>query len=57
MATHDWELLEDLKDDYACYYFESHIMDEDVVFDYLIHPGSGGGKNVDCITAQLSFSG
>lgn len=42
MATHDRELLDDLRDDYDCYYFESHIMDENVVFDYLIHPGSRG---------------
>ena len=42
IATHDMELVEKLQNFYHPYYFESHITENNVTFDYKIHPGRGG---------------
>lgn len=42
VSTHDMELAG--RPDYGHYYFESRIVDTDIVFDYRIHEGWAGRR-------------
>ena len=55
IATHDMELVEKLRTMYNPYYFESHITENNVTFDYKIHPGQGGGSNALALLRAFGF--
>ena len=55
IATHDMELVDHLQDKYEPYYFESHIEDNNVTFDYLIHKGRGGESNALALLQAFGF--
>ena len=55
IATHDMELVEKLRELYAPYYFESHITENNVTFDYKIHPGRGGESNALALLRAFGF--
>ena len=55
IATHDMELVDYLRDKYEPYYFESHIRDNDVTFDYRIHRGRGGESNALALLQAFGF--
>ena len=55
IATHDMELVERLRDLYRSYYFESHITENNVTFDYKIHPGQGGESNALALLQAFGF--
>ena len=40
---------------YASFYFESHIADNNVTFDYKIHPGQGGESNALALLKAFGF--
>ena len=55
IATHDMELVEKLGNLYKPYYFESHIAQNNVSFDYKIHPGLGGESNALALLQAFGF--
>ena len=55
IATHDMELVEKLQKLYRPYYFESHIAQDNVSFDYKIHPGRGGESNALALRKAFGF--
>ena len=55
IATHDMELVEKLQKLYRSYYFESHIAQDNVSFDYKIHPGRGGESNALALLKAFGF--
>ena len=55
IATHDMELVEKLRNLYKPYYFESHISENNVTFDYKIHPGQGGEGNALALLQAFGF--
>ena len=55
IATHDMELVEKLKTLYSTYYFESHITQNNVTFDYKIHSGQGGESNALALLRAFEF--
>ena len=55
IATHDMELVNKLQDLYQPYYFESHITENNVTFDYRIHPGRGGESNALALLRAFGF--
>ncbi len=55
LATHDMELVQKLQDLYEPYYFESHIEDNNVTFNYLIHSGLGGESNALALLKAFGF--
>ena len=55
IATHDMELVEKLQQLYKRYYFESHIIENNVSFDYKIHPGEGGESNALALLRAFGF--
>ncbi len=55
IATHDMELVEKLQELYKPYYFESHISENNVTFDYKIHPGRGGESNALALLRAFGF--
>ena len=57
IATHDMELVEKLRELYKPYYFESHVTQNNVTFDYKIHPGRGGESNALALLQAFGFPG
>ncbi len=57
IATHDMELVEKLRELYRPYYFKSHITENNVAFDYKIHPGRGGESNALALLKAFGFPG
>jgi len=55
IATHDMELVQDMKGNYEQYYFESQITEEDIRFDYRIRKGIGGKSNAIALLELLDF--
>ena len=55
IATHDMELVEDMKELYEQYYFESQITQDDIRFDYRIRKGIGGKSNAIALLELLDF--
>ena len=55
IATHDMELVNKLQEWYVPYYFESHITENNVAFDYCIHPGRGGESNALALLQAFGF--
>ncbi len=55
IATHDMELVEKLQNLFSPYYFESHITENNVTFDYQIHPGRGGESNALALLQAFGF--
>ncbi len=55
VATHDMELVEKMKNDYECYYFESRIEKQDIHFDYVLHKGIGGKSNAIALLELLGY--
>ena len=55
IATHDMELVEKLQHLYRPYYFESHIAENNVTFDYKIHSGRGGESNALALLQAFGF--
>ena len=57
IATHDMELVEKLQELYKPYYFESHIAQNNVNFDYKIRSGRGGESNALALLQAFGFPG
>ena len=55
IATHDMELVNKLQELYAPYYFESHVTENNVTFDYCIHSGQGGESNALALLRAFGF--
>lgn len=55
VATHDMELAEKLAGLYDCYYFQSEIQENDILFDYKIRKGFGQTKNAVKLLAYMKF--
>ncbi|MBR3770590.1 MAG: hypothetical protein IKL06_08665 [Lachnospiraceae bacterium] len=55
IATHDMELVQDMKECYEQYYFESQIVGKDICFDYHIKKGIGGKSNAIALLELLDF--
>ncbi|MBO5069575.1 MAG: hypothetical protein J6C37_04355, partial [Roseburia sp.] len=55
VATHDMELAEKLVDLYDCYYFQSEIREDDILFDYKIRKGFGQTKNAVKLLSYMKF--
>ena len=55
VATHDMELVEALQNSYENYYFESHVFESDIIFDYCIHKGIGGSSNAIALLTLLKY--
>ena len=55
IATHDMELVGKLQELYHPYYFESHITENNVMFDYQIHSGRGGESNALALLKAFGF--
>lgn len=55
VATHDMELVSDMKDKYENFYFESHIKEQEIKFDYCIYKGIGGNSNAIELLSLLHF--
>ena len=47
-----WNKLQEL---YAPYYFESHVTENNVTFDYCIHSGQGGESNALALLRAFGF--
>lgn len=54
-ATHDIELTEILKNQYDNYHFDEEIIDDDVIFNYLIKPGKATSKNAIKLLGLMGF--
>lgn len=55
IATHDMELVYDMKEYYEQYFFESQIEENDICFDYRIRKGIGGKSNAIALLELLHF--
>ncbi|QIB69318.1 hypothetical protein Ami103574_08270 [Aminipila butyrica] len=55
VATHDMELVSDMKDKYENFYFDSYIDEQEVKFDYCIYKGIGGKSNAIELLSLLHF--
>ena len=55
IATHDMELVEKLQTQYRPYYFKSQITENNVTFDYKIHPDRGGESNALALLRAFGF--
>lgn len=53
IATHDMELTE--TDLYNKFYFDSTVLNDDIVFDYKIHEGIGGKSNAIALLEILGY--
>lgn len=53
IATHDMELTE--TDLYDKFYFDSTVLNDDIVFDYKIHEGIGGKSNAIALLEILGY--
>lgn len=53
VATHDMELTE--TEDYRKYHFESVIEEDDIYFDYKIHPGNSTASNAIALLELLHY--
>ncbi|MBR5357036.1 MAG: hypothetical protein IK121_08980, partial [Lachnospiraceae bacterium] len=56
-ATHDIELTQSLKDDYDNYHFDEEIIEDDVLFNYLIKSGSATSRNAIKLLSLMGFPG
>lgn len=55
VATHDLDLVRDMRGKYDCYYFESRVTEQDIVFEYRIKKGISGGSNAIALLALLGY--
>ena len=55
IATHDMELVYDMKEYYEQYFFESQIEGRDIRFDYCLKKGIGGKSNAIALLELLEF--
>jgi len=55
IATHDMELVQDMREKYEQYYFESQITGKDIRFDYRIKKGIVGKSNAIALLELLNF--
>ena len=53
VATHDMELTE--TDLYNKFYFDSTVLNDDIVFDFKIHEGIGGKSNAIALLEILGY--
>ena len=53
VATHDREIVN--QDFYHKYYFDSKVMEHDIVFDYRIREGIGGKSNAIALLELLGY--
>ncbi|MBE5892397.1 MAG: hypothetical protein E7286_03350 [Lachnospiraceae bacterium] len=56
-ATHDIELTELLKDDFANYHFEEDIIDGDIVFNYKLLTGKATTRNAIRLLSLMGYDG
>ncbi len=54
-ATHDIELTYLLEQEYANYHFEEQITENDVCFDYRLHPGRTNSRNAIRLLQMLGY--
>ena len=54
-ATHDIELAHILKNRYKNYHFHESIVDDNVIFDYILYPGSSKTKNAIKLLGMMGF--
>lgn len=54
-ATHDIELTHILEDSYSNYHFQEQIINNDIIFDYLLHEGRAISKNAIKLLEIMGF--
>lgn len=54
-ATHDIELATILQNHFSSYHFQEEIKDNDVLFDYMIHPGKAVSRNAIKLLDIIGF--
>lgn len=54
-ATHDIELTHILEKKYSNYHFQEQVMDNQVLFDYQLHPGRAVSKNAIKLLKMLGY--
>lgn len=55
-ATHDIELTYILKNFYSNYHFQEQVIDNNILFDYLIHNGRALSKNAIKLLGMIGYS-
>ena len=55
MASHDYELTQQLEKEYDFYYFCENMGDQDIIFDYKIRKGVGNTKNAIRLLEFVGF--
>ncbi|MCR4934447.1 MAG: hypothetical protein K6A29_09635 [Lachnospiraceae bacterium] len=55
-ATHDIELTDNLKDEYDNYHFDEEIVEDDVLFNYMIKHGKATSRNAIKLLSLMGFS-
>ena len=54
-ATHDIELTHLLENDYENYHFEEEVIDDDVVFNYLLKTGRATTRNAIKLLSVMGY--
>ncbi|WP_343209108.1 MutS-related protein [Anaerolentibacter hominis] len=54
-ATHDTELTQILSAYYDNYHFEEQVSDNDILFDYILHPGNSNEKNAILLLGIMGY--
>ena len=55
VATHDTELVENVKNNYSSYYFDSYMKNNDITFDYIIRSGVVERTNAIALLTCFDF--
>ena len=55
-ATHDIELTAILEKDFSNYHFQEEVSDDDVTFDYVLHPGRATSRNAIKLLGIIGFN-
>ena len=54
-ATHDTELTNILKNSYSNYHFQERIEDDNIIFDYVLHPGASVTRNAIRLLNMMQY--
>ena len=54
-ATHDIELTQMLEADYDNYHFQEEIVENDILFDYILYPGRATSRNAIRLLGMIGY--
>ena len=55
-ATHDIELTQMLEADYDNYHFQEEIVENDILFDYILYPGRATSRNAIRLLGMIGYN-